>query len=89
MTKTGGIEASKLKSFIERIERLESEKSDLAHDIRDVYAEAKAFGYDTKIMRKVIRLRAVSAQERAEEEYLLDTYKRALGMQMDLFDEAA
>jgi uncharacterized protein (UPF0335 family) len=70
----------RLRLLIERIERLEEEKKGIAEDIRDVFAEAKAIGYDTKIMRKVISLRRMKPDERSEEETILDTYKAALGM---------
>jgi uncharacterized protein (UPF0335 family) len=79
--KTAGTVASKqLKSFVERIERLEEEKKGIADDIRDVFAEAKGQGFDTKVMRQVIRLRKKDAAERQEEEALLDLYMHALGM---------
>ena len=64
----------KLKQFIARIERLEGEKAELAADIREVYGEAKSFGFDTKVVRKVVTLRKVEASERAEQEALLDMY---------------
>lgn len=64
----------KLKQFVARIERLEAEKTELAADIREVYAEVKTFGLDTKIMRKVISARKLEAAERAEQEALLDMY---------------
>ncbi len=77
-----------LRAFIERIERLEEEKKTLADDIKDVYGEAKASGFDAKILRKVISIRKQDADERAEQEAILDTYLQALGMiQMDMFDE--
>jgi uncharacterized protein (UPF0335 family) len=69
-----------LKSFIERIERLEEEKNAIAADIKEVYAEAKGTGFDTKIMRKVVSLRKKDAAERQEEEAILDLYLSALGM---------
>ncbi|PPD13887.1 MAG: DUF2312 domain-containing protein [Methylobacterium sp.] len=72
--------AGQLKSIIERIERLEEEKRNIASDIKDVYAEAKGQGYDTKILRKVISLRKKEPHERHEEEALLETYLNALGM---------
>ncbi len=78
--KAGDLGADRLKSFIERIERLEEEKKALMEDIRDVYAEAKSTGFDTKVMRQVIRLRAQDANDRMEQEELLDIYKHALGM---------
>ena len=79
MSDTGGVAADRLKSFIERIERLEEEKKNLTADIREVYAEAKGTGLDTKTMRKVVALRKLDSGERQEQEALLDTYLRALG----------
>nr|WP_137677358.1 DUF2312 domain-containing protein [Parerythrobacter lutipelagi] len=70
----------RLRLLIERIERLEEEKKGIADDIRDVYAEAKAVGYDPKIMRQVVRLRKMDANDRNEMEMVLDTYKAALGL---------
>ncbi|MEL1252109.1 DUF2312 domain-containing protein [Aurantiacibacter gilvus] len=70
----------RLRLLIERIERLEEEKKGIADDIRDVYAEAKAVGYDPKIMRQIVRLRKMDANDRSEQEMILDTYKNALGM---------
>ena len=75
---TGGIAAAKLKSFIERIERIETEKAELGADIREVYAEAKGNGFDTKIMRQVIKLRKMEPADRNEQDELLDLYRRAL-----------
>ena len=83
MSQTGGVAAGPLKSFVERIERLEEEKKGIADDIRDVFAEAKGQGFDTKIMRQVIRLRKKDVAERQEEEALLDLYMHALGMAPD------
>jgi uncharacterized protein (UPF0335 family) len=80
MAQAGGIAAAQLKSLVERIERLEEEKKGIADDIRDVYAEAKGNGYDTKIMRRVITLRKKDAAERQEEEAILDLYLHALDM---------
>ena len=71
---------SQLRSLIERIERLEEEKKAIAADIKEVYGEAKANGFDTKIMRKVVSLRKKDAAERQEEEAILDLYLSALGM---------
>ncbi|MDG1859304.1 MAG: DUF2312 domain-containing protein [Emcibacteraceae bacterium] len=76
----GGIAADALKSFIERIERLEEEKKAMADDIKDIYAEAKSTGFDPKIMRQIVRLRKMDETERQEQEMLLDTYTHALGM---------
>ena len=80
MAEAGGIAAQRLKSFIERIERLEEEKAALGADVREVYSEAKGEGFDVKIMRQVIRLRKLEADDRQEQEHLLDLYKQALGM---------
>jgi uncharacterized protein (UPF0335 family) len=77
-TTTGGVAVEKLKSFVERIERLETEKTELAGDIREVYAEAKGNGFDTKIMRQVIRLRKMEVADRREQDELLEVYRRAL-----------
>ncbi|MBL8703168.1 MAG: DUF2312 domain-containing protein [Alphaproteobacteria bacterium] len=75
---TGGVAAAKLRSFVERIEKLENEKSELAADIREVYAEAKGNGFDTKIMRQVIKLRKMEEPDRREQDELLDLYRQAL-----------
>lgn len=80
MSDAGGIAADRLRSFIERIERLEEEKAGIANDVKDVFAEAKATGFDTKIMRQIIRLRRMEKEDRREQEELLDLYKAALGM---------
>lgn len=87
MVQTGGVESTKLKSYIERIERLEEEKAGLAGDVRDVFAEAKANGFDVKTMRQVLKLRKMKSNERTEQEYMLDLYKRALGMETSFDDE--
>lgn len=76
----GGVAGQRLKAFLERIERLEEEKAVLAEDIKEVYAEAKGVGFDTKTMRKVIRLRKMDTEKRQEEEELLELYKSAVGM---------
>ena len=70
----------RLRLLIERIERLEEEKKGTGEDIRDVYAEAKAVGYDPKIMRQIVRLRKMKPDDRSEMEMILDTYKAALGL---------
>ena len=75
----GGVAGDRLRSFIERIERLEEEKAALAGDIRDVYAEAKGEGFDAKVMRQVVRLRKMDSSDRQEQEALLDLYLHALG----------
>jgi len=74
------VAAGQLRAFIERIERLEEEKQTIADDIKDVFAEAKGTGFDTKAMRSIIRLRKKDQAEREEEESILDLYKAALGM---------
>ena len=79
MAKAGFAEG-KLRSLIERIERLEEEKAALAADIREVYSEAKGQGFDAKIMRQVVRIRRLESAERQEQEALLDTYLAALGL---------
>lgn len=88
MTKKGGFAGEQLKSIVERIERLEEEKAAIASDIKDIFAEAKGNGFDVKILRKVISLRKLDASQREEQEHLLDTYKRALGMAPEM-EEAA
>ena len=80
MLDVGGIAVERLKSFIERIERLEEEKRVLGSDIKEVYAEAKGTGFEPKIMRQIIKIRRKDKEEVDEEESLLDLYKRALGM---------
>ncbi|MBV6631844.1 MAG: DUF2312 domain-containing protein [Alphaproteobacteria bacterium] len=77
----GGVAGDRLKSFIERIERLEEEKQGIAADIREIYAEAKGVGFDTKVMRQVVKLRKMDRQDREEQEQLLDLYLAAIGMQ--------
>lgn len=76
----GGINAGQLESFIQRIENLEEEKANLMADIREIFAEAKANGYDVKIMRQILKLRKMEEDDRDEQETLLEVYKRALGM---------
>lgn len=76
----GGVAGERLKSFIERIERLEEEKTALMEDIKEVYAEAKGTGFDAKTMRKVVSLRKMDTEKRRESEELLDLYKSAIGM---------
>jgi len=80
MPDVGGIAVERLKSFIERIERLEEERRVLGGDIKEVYAEAKGTGFEPKIMRQIIKIRRKDKEEVDEEESLLDLYKRALGM---------
>jgi uncharacterized protein (UPF0335 family) len=74
------IQADQLRLLIERIERLEEEKKGIADDVKDVYGEAKAVGYDVKTMRKIVALRKLDKDSRDEAEMLLDTYKVALGL---------
>lgn len=80
MAKAGGVAGEHLKSFIERIERLEEEKKALADDIRDVYSEAKGNGFDVKVMRQIVKIRKMDKDDLDEQEALLETYMRALGM---------
>jgi uncharacterized protein (UPF0335 family) len=80
MANKGGIAKDRLRSFIERIERLEEEKAALSGDIREVYAEAKGVGFDAKIMRQIVKLRKLDNAERQEQEALLDLYKQAVGL---------
>lgn len=75
-----GVAAEELKQFIERIERLEEEKSAIAGDIKEVYAELKGRGYDAKAIRKIVQIRKKPPEERAEENAILDLYLQALGM---------
>lgn len=75
------VAAAELRQFIERIERLEEEKQTISDDIKDVFGEAKSRGYDTKAMKTIIRLRKKDANERLEEETILQTYMAALGME--------
>lgn len=80
MARPGGIAADQLRSLVERIERLEEDRRAIAEDIRDVYAQGKAAGFDIRTMRQVVRLRRLEKGERDEQEALLDLYKHALGM---------
>jgi uncharacterized protein (UPF0335 family) len=81
MKKTGGIAADRLRSFLDRIERLEEEKAGLTADIREVYAEAKGSGFDSKVMRQIVRLRKMDSADRQEQEALLEVYRRAIGLE--------
>ena len=76
----GGVDAGRLKSLIQRIEKLEEEKANIANDIKEVYAEAKGEGFDVKILRKVVSIRKKDKVKRDEEEALLDLYMSAIGM---------
>jgi uncharacterized protein (UPF0335 family) len=87
MADVAGIAGDRLKSFIERIERLEEEKRALAEDIKEVFAEAKGTGFDTKIMRQIIKIRKMDKDDLDEQETLLDVYMRALGMVPDFTEE--
>ena len=80
MPDVGGIAGAQLKSFIDRIERLEDEKRVLGEDVKEVYAEAKGRGFEPKIMRQIIKIRRMDKEEHDEQETLLDLYKRALSM---------
>lgn len=79
-TEVGGIAADRLRSIIERVERLEEEKKALSSDIKDIMAEAKSAGFDVKVIRQVIRIRKQEPAEVEEMETLLDLYRRAMGM---------
>lgn len=76
------VAADQLRLFIERVERLEAEKKGIAEDIKDVYGEAKANGYDVKTMRAIVRLRKMDTNARQEADALLATYANALGLQL-------
>ena len=80
MADIGGVAGERLKSFVERVERLEEEKQALTEDIKEVYAEAKSSGFDVKILRQINRLRKMDENDRSEMETLLEVYKRALEM---------
>ena len=80
MPDVGGIAGAQLKSFFERIERLEDEKRALGEDVKEVYDEAKGSGFEPKIMRQIIKIRRMDKEEHDEQETLLDLYKRALSM---------
>lgn len=79
-TKAGGIAVEKLRSLIERIERLEEERNAVSSDIRDIFAEAKSAGFDVKTMRTILKIRKMDAADRDEREILLETYKKALDL---------
>lgn len=73
-----------IRAFVERVERLEEEKAALVSDIKEIYSEAKGNGFDTKILRKIVSIRKMDANERQEQEALLELYMSALGMQTSL-----
>jgi uncharacterized protein (UPF0335 family) len=79
---TGEVSSERLRSFILRIEKLEEGKAAVLEDIKDVYSEAKSTGFDTKIIRQIVRLRKIEVEKRREQEELLDLYKSALGMEV-------
>lgn len=81
MAETGGVAVDHLRSYIERIERLEEEKAGIAADIREIYSEAKGNGFDQKALRKIVTLRKVDDDKRREEDLILATYMKALGME--------
>lgn len=87
MTKIGhnGFDAGRLASIVERLEKLESDKADIAADIKDVYSEAKGAGYDVPTIKKVLKIKKMEPQEREEQETILDAYLHAL--QLELFDK--
>jgi len=80
MAEVGGVSTDRLRSFVDRIERLEEEKQALAADIREVYSEARGAGFDVKVMRQLIRLRKMDKDDRAQMEEILLVYERALDM---------
>ncbi|MCZ6454936.1 MAG: DUF2312 domain-containing protein [Alphaproteobacteria bacterium] len=80
MADTGGIAADRLRSFIERIERLEEDRAGLNADIREVLSEAKSAGFDARIIRQIVRLRKLDPNERQEQEHLLEIYRSAIGI---------
>jgi len=80
MKKILGLSVDQLKQYIERLERLEAEKSVISEDIKEVFSEAKSNGYDIKVLRQVLRIRKVSTNDRVEQEVLLESYLNALGM---------
>ena len=79
-TDVGGIAADRLRSIVDRIERLEQERKALGDDIKDIFSEAKSAGFDVKVIRQIIRLRKQEPADVEEQETLLDLYRRALGM---------
>ena len=80
MAEVGGIATDRLRSLIERIEKLEEDKKEISTDIREVFTEAKSAGFDVKVMRAILKLRKMNAADRDEQEFLLETYRKALDM---------
>ena len=80
----GGLSVEHLRQFVERIERLDEEKQTIAEDIKEVFQEAKSNGFDVKTLREIIKIRKADASDLEEQEYLLDIYKRALGLLPEL-----
>lgn len=80
MADIGGIAADRLRTFVERIERLEEEKAAITADIREVYGEAKGAGFNAKILRQIVRLKGLDQADRREQEAMLELYKRALDL---------
>lgn len=78
MADVGGVAVERLRSIVERVERLEEEKANLSADLREVFSEAKGAGFDAKTLRQVVKLRKMDPKDRQEQEHLLDTYRRAL-----------
>ena len=78
-----GLSAEHLKQFVERLERLEEEKKNISDDIKEVFAESKGAGFDTKTIRQILKIRKARQDELEEQEYLLDAYMRALGMKIE------
>jgi uncharacterized protein (UPF0335 family) len=78
---TGGVSGERLRSFIQRIEKLEEDKAAVGEDLKEVYAEAKGVGFDTKIIRQIVRLRKMELEKRRENDELLELYKAAIGME--------
>lgn len=89
MAKFGGVSGDQLRTIIERIERLEEEKANIGADIREIFAEAKGNGFDTKTLRQVLKIRKMENAEREEAEHMLDTYLRALGMLPEMDEDVA
>lgn len=80
MADVGGVAVERLRSIVERVEKLEEEKANIAADIREVFSEAKGAGFDAKTLRQVLKLRKMDPRDRQEQEHLLDTYRRALDL---------